>query len=91
MIQNEKAFPKSEFIIKEKNLQSPWMSNGLIKSSKRKQKLYEKCIKKRTYENEMRYKNHKNLFEEIKHQSKKLFYTNSIAKASGNTKKHGIS
>ena len=33
--------------IKTKNLLSPWITKGIKKSSKRKQKLYNKCLKKK--------------------------------------------
>ena len=40
------AFPKREIEIKTQYLQSPWITRGLQKSSKRKQRLYEKFLKK---------------------------------------------
>ena len=40
-----KAFPKRKLRIKQKTLNSPWMTKGLQKSSKRKQKLYYKYLK----------------------------------------------
>ena len=42
---------------------SPWITKGLVKSSKRNQKSYEKFLNKRSYENEKHYKQYKNLFE----------------------------
>ena len=42
------AFPKKEIVLKPKTLNSPWMTKSLIKSSKRKQKLYEKFLKSKT-------------------------------------------
>lgn len=65
------AFPKRKFNIKAKTLLSPWMSKGLLKSSKKKQKLYEKFLKNKTHQNEKKYKGYKNLFEKIKHLSRK--------------------
>ena len=38
----DQAFPERKIEIKQKNLSSPWISKGLRKSSKRKQRLYEK-------------------------------------------------
>ena len=35
-------FPTKKIHMKSKNLASPWITKGIIKSSKRKQKLYEK-------------------------------------------------
>ena len=42
------AFPLKTFSVKRKTLQNPWMTKGLLKSSKRKEKLYEKLVKKRS-------------------------------------------
>ena len=63
------------------------MTKGLLKSSKKKQKLYEKFLKHKTYSNEMKYKNFKNLFEKTKKQSKKLHYSKLLEQHNGNTKK----
>ena len=41
------AFPLKTFSVKRKTLQYPWITKGLLKSSKRKQKLYEKFVKKK--------------------------------------------
>ena len=40
------AFPKREIEIKTQHLQSPWITRCLQKSFKRKQRLYEKVLKK---------------------------------------------
>ncbi|XP_065650727.1 beclin-1-like protein A [Hydra vulgaris] len=85
--QYETAFPEKQIIVNTKTVMTPWMSNGLLKSSKRKQKLYDKYLKKKTYKNEMTYKNYKNVFEKTKKISKKLYYAKLLNKASGNTKK----
>ena len=58
-------------------------------SSKRKQKLYKKFLKRRTTENKETYKTYKNLFEMIKQKSKKSFYSAKLIKFQGDTKKHG--
>ena len=39
------AFPEREIEIKTQHLQSPWITRGLQKSSKRKQRLNEKLLK----------------------------------------------
>ncbi|XP_065658504.1 uncharacterized protein LOC136083020 [Hydra vulgaris] len=83
----DKAFPEKKITVKTKTVLTPWMSNGLLKSSKRKQKLYDKYLKKKTYKNEMTYKNYKNIFEKIKRNSKKLYYAKLLSQATGNTKK----
>ena len=43
-----------------------WMSPGLLKSSKQKQKLYNKFLKHKTYRHETNYKTYKNIFAKIK-------------------------
>ena len=58
-----------------KNL-SPWITKGIKKSSKRKQKLYEKFLKKRNAFNETFYKSYTNLFEAIKRNSQKKSNSN---------------
>ena len=47
----EEFFPLKTIKIK-KSLLSPWMSRGLLKSLKQKQKLYNRFLKHRTYTNE---------------------------------------
>ena len=42
----DKHFPKQNIRIYIKDLQSPWLTRGIKKSSKRKQKLYIKFLKK---------------------------------------------
>ena len=56
---------------KRKALLKPWMSKGLQKSSKKKQKLYDRFLKNRTEQNEKIYKDYKSLFEILKEKSKK--------------------
>ena len=83
----EIAFPKIEIKIKTKNLLSPWITKGLLKSSTRKHRLYDKFLKKKSFTNESKYKTYKNLFETIKHKSKKNYYTELITKYKNNIKK----
>ena len=59
------AFPLKTFSVKRKTLQNPWMTKGFLKSSKRKQTLYEKFMKKRSpYEN-IKHIKHINLFSKV--------------------------
>ena len=58
------AFPLKTFSVKRKTLQNPWMTKGLLKSSKRKQKLYEKFVKKEVHEMKTFIK-HINLFLKV--------------------------
>ena len=52
---------------------NPWVTKGIAKSSKKKQRLYEKYFKKSIPENEKIYKNYKSIFESIKKKSKRLY------------------
>ena len=72
------AFPNKEIEIKTKDLGTPWITKGLQKSSKRKQHLYEKFLKKRTIETENHYKTYKNFFEKIKKNAKKTYYQRKL-------------
>ena len=86
---HEKYFPLTKVKLKPKRKNSPWITNGIAKSSKRKQKLYEKFLKHRTQESKRIYKDYKNFFEIIKRKSKKQFYSEKLIKFQGNAKKHG--
>ncbi|XP_065650433.1 MATH and LRR domain-containing protein PFE0570w-like [Hydra vulgaris] len=72
------AFPIISKLIKTKSHQNPWITAGIIKSSQKKKRLYEKFIKKRTYKNETKYENYKRLFETVIKDSKKQYYTNQL-------------
>jgi len=63
------------------------MTKGLVKSSKKKQKLHEKFLKNKTFKNEKAYKKYKNLFERIKQKSKKNHYASLLENSNGNPKK----
>ena len=83
----DEAFPKVKIKIKTKSFLSPWITKGILKSSKRKKRLYEKFLKNKTYSNEINYKTYKNLFETIKFKSKKSYYANLINMYKNNIKK----
>ena len=70
-----------------KTIQNPWITKGITKSSKKKQKLYARFLKQRTPQNEQKYKNYKNLFETIKQKAKKICYSNKLLKCIGDIKK----
>ena len=57
--------------MKTKNLLSSYITEGLKKYSKRKQKLYERFLKKRNLKNKIACKSFKNIFEKLKNNSKK--------------------
>ena len=81
-------FPKKQIKLKCNNLQSPLIANGIKKSSKQKQRLYEKFLKngmKKMSLNTKLTRNFKN--ESIKKWSKKLHFSNLILKYKHNIKK----
>ena len=80
-------FPKSEVKVKFKSDQSPWITKAIAKSSKKKQRLYEKFLNNRTPKNEEIYKTYKNIFETIKRRSKKKFYSGKLQEFKGDAKK----
>ena len=83
----DKYFAKVRIKIKAKTIQNPWITKGITKSSKSPQKLYERFLKKRTPQNEQKYKNYKNLFEKIKKKAKSICYSNKLLKCTGDIKK----
>ena len=75
----EETFPKLEIKFKQKSVISPWITKGIMKSSKEKQKLYNKFLKSSTKENEVIYKAYKNLFEAISKKLRKIYYFELLA------------
>ena len=82
----DKYFPKQNIRIHKKDLQNPWITRGIRKSSKRKQKLYVKVLKNRNRKSELEYKNYKKLFESIKKRAKKNYFSSLILKHKNNIK-----
>ena len=62
-------FPIQEHILKDKGIKSPWITKGLKKPSKKKQKLYIKFLKDKALEDEFKYKTYKSLFEKLRKKS----------------------
>ena len=81
-----KNFPLLETEVKSKDLRTPWMSKTMRKSSKQKQKLYIKFLKSKNPEDELIYKNYKNLFEKLRKKSKQNYYSNLLEKHKDNAK-----
>ena len=72
-----KMFFKKYFLIYT-YLNTPWITKEIKKSSKHKQRLYERYLKIRSKENEKTYKTYKNLFKRIKKNAKKNYYRDKI-------------
>ena len=58
-------FSEQEYIFKDKDIKSSWISKVLKKSSKKKQRLYIKFLKTNTLKDEFEYKSIKSLFEKL--------------------------
>ena len=66
--------------LKTKDIQNSWIATGIKKSSKHKQRLYEKFLKTRCKKANNACKNYKNFFEHIKKGAKRLNFSNLIIK-----------
>ena len=75
---NKECFPKFKIKLNQRKSLNPWITKCVKRSSKRKEKLYEQFLKKRTVFNEIAYKANKSLFEAIKRKSKKALLTKDI-------------
>ena len=82
----DKNFPALETGVKLKDLRTPRMSKAMRKSSKQKQKLYIKFLKSKNPEDELIYKNYKNLFEKLRKKSKQNYYLSLLEKHKDNAK-----
>ena len=68
-------FAIRKYILKDKDINSPWISKGLKKSSKTKQRLYIKFVKAKTLEDESKYKIYKSLFKKLRKKAKIAYYS----------------
>ena len=80
-------FPIREYILKDKDIKSPWITKGLKKSSKKKQKLYIKFLKTKTLEDEFKYKTYKSLFEKLRKKAKITYYSKLLHKYKTDSKR----
>ena len=83
----DKYFPKVIIKIKAKTIQNHWITKGITKSSKKKQKLYKRFLKKAYSQSEQKYKTYKNLFVAILKKAKKIYYSNKLPKCTGDITK----
>ena len=80
------CFPKIKIKLKPQKLFRPWITLGIRKSSKRKQRLYQKFLKTGTAKSGAEYKTYKNMFETIKRKSKRNCYSQKILEYKNNAK-----
>ena len=84
----DKAFPKKPNRNKGKPVfKHPWMTRGLLKSSKRKAQLHLKYIKNPTLANKNKFISYRNRFKTIRIKAEKYYYAVEFSKHSSNLKK----
>ena len=57
----DKVSEKFVVTVKSKTLKNPWITKLIVKSSKTKQRLYDKFLRSKSYEHEASYKNYRKL------------------------------
>ena len=82
----DKTFEKFVVTVKSKTLKNPWITKGILKSSKTEQRLYDKFLKSKIYEHEISYKSHRKLFESFKQRAKSQYYSQMIIHYKDNIK-----
>ena len=65
------CFPRVKMKVKARTSFKPWITKGIAKPSKKKQKLYKRYLKNRKPQNLATYKTYKNVFETIRKKSNK--------------------
>ena len=81
------SFP--EIIVKQKLKKfkhSPWMSQGLLVSQLRKEKLFAKKVKKPTETNKQNFKTYNTLYNKLRRVAKKIYYDKQFLKFTSNSK-----
>ena len=76
----DRSFPFAEIKIKPKNLETPWYSKTLKKSSKTKQRQYINFLKNKSIYSEEKCKSYKSIFEKCKIKSRKSYYASLLNK-----------
>ena len=84
------CFPKTKIKLKSQKHFRPWITLGIRKSSKRKQKLYEKFLKTRNAKKATEHNAYKNMFEIIKYKSKRNYHSQKILEYKNNAKRWNI-
>lgn len=85
-----KLYEKNIPLMKNKNKNNainrkiPWVTKGILKSRKTKNKLYKKFIKNPNEGNESIYKTYRNKFNKIKNAAKKYYYNKEFNEHKGN-------
>ena len=86
----DKYFPTIRIKIKAKTIQNPWITKVITKSSKKKQKLYERFLKNRTPQNEQKYKTIKIFSKQLQRKQRKYTNPTNYFNVPEILKKHGM-
>jgi len=80
----DKHFPQKTILIKPSTDNNPWITSGIIKSIKRKNKLYRAKLKSPTGKNIKSYSSYHNKLNYLIRATKNEYYNNLINNAKGN-------
>ena len=76
-----------KYILKDKTIKSSWISKGLKKFSKKKQRIYINFFVIKTLEGEFKYKTYKKLFEKLRKKTKVIYYSKLLHKYQADSKR----
>jgi hypothetical protein len=80
------CFPLKKIKISKHKSRKPWVSKGLLKSIKRKNKLYRKYMNQPCNSNENNYKTFKNKLNHLLRIAKRMYYEKQLERVKTNTK-----
>ena len=80
----DKHFPYEEPKQKRHTSSKPWITEGILRSIKKRNAMYKKSINTPSEENTKQYKKYRNKLTSIIRSSRKLFYSRQLENASGN-------
>ena len=80
------SFPLRKVKANKSSISKPWLSKGLLKSVKLKNRLYKKYLSNPTIENEMTYKRYKNKLNHSVRIAKSLHYAKKLERVKSDTK-----
>lgn len=83
----EELFPMTKTVVKTKTLLNKWMNKKLVTMSRKKQRLYIRFVKHRTYASEVAYQKCKKEFEKEKQRTKKSYYIKQLERHQDDIKK----
>ena len=84
----DQAFPlRPRGTTKRKSAQNPWMTQGLLNSTKKKEKLYVTFVKNPTPANKARFTAYRNKYKVIRTKLEQDYYSNEFAKYNHDIKK----